>query len=40
VEELLEQDPKGLDPHKGFAEVYKDGDVKMPLGFKFKYSKP
>jgi hypothetical protein len=30
----------GFDPHEGFAEVDEDGDVKMPLGFKFKYSIP
>jgi hypothetical protein len=30
----------GLDPHKGLAEVYEDGDVKNTIGFKFKYSIP
>jgi hypothetical protein len=38
TEKLPEQDPVGFDPHEDFAEVDKDGDVKMPLGFKFKYS--
>jgi hypothetical protein len=31
TEELPEQDPVGLDPHKGFAEMYKDGDVKNSI---------
>jgi hypothetical protein len=38
AEEFPEQDPVGLDPQEGFAKMDKDGDVKMPLGFKFKYS--
>jgi hypothetical protein len=28
-EELLEQDPMGLDPQKGFAKMYKDGGVEV-----------
>jgi hypothetical protein len=31
TEELPEQDPVGLDPHKSFAEVYKDGDMKNAI---------
>jgi hypothetical protein len=40
VEELLKQDPVGPNPHEGLAEVDEDGDVKNPLGFRFKYSIP
>jgi hypothetical protein len=28
----------GLDPQKGFAEMYEDGGVKIPLGL--RYSMP
>jgi hypothetical protein len=28
VEELSKQNPVGLDPHEGLAEMDKDGDVK------------
>jgi hypothetical protein len=31
-EELPEQNPVGLDPHKGLAEVREDGDVEDPIG--------
>jgi hypothetical protein len=40
AEELLKQDPVGLDPHEGLTEMDKDEDVKIPLGFRFKYSIP
>jgi hypothetical protein len=40
TEELLEQNPVGFDPHESFAKVDEDEDVKMPLGFKFKYLIP
>jgi hypothetical protein len=40
TKKLPEQDPVGFDPHEGFVEVDKDGDMKMPLVFKFKYSIP
>jgi hypothetical protein len=40
MEEFLEQYPVGFDPHEGFAEVDENGDVKIPLGFKFKDSIP
>jgi hypothetical protein len=40
TEKFLKQDPMGFDSHEGFAEVNRDGDVKMPLVFKFKYSIP
>jgi hypothetical protein len=40
TKEFPEQYPVGFDPHEGFAEVDEDGDVKIPLGFKFKYSIP
>jgi hypothetical protein len=40
TEKLPEQDEVVFDPHEGFAEVNKNEDVKMPLGFKFKYSIP
>jgi hypothetical protein len=31
-EELLEQDPMGLDPQEGFAKMYKDGSVEDTVG--------
>jgi hypothetical protein len=31
-EELLEQDPMGLDPQEGFAGMYKDGSVDDNIG--------
>jgi hypothetical protein len=31
TEKLPEQDPVGFDPHEGFAEVNKDGDVKNAI---------
>jgi hypothetical protein len=31
MEELPKQDPVGFDPHKGFAEVDRDGDVKNAI---------
>jgi hypothetical protein len=31
-EELPEQDPRGLDPQKGFAKMYKDGSVEDTVG--------
>jgi hypothetical protein len=31
MEELPEQDPVGFDPHEGFAEVDRDGDVKNAI---------
>jgi hypothetical protein len=31
-EELLDQDPMGLDPQKGFAEMYKDDGVEDTVG--------
>jgi hypothetical protein len=31
-EELPEQDPVGLDPQEGFAEMYKDGGVEDTVG--------
>jgi hypothetical protein len=31
AEELSEQDPVGLDPHEGLAEMDEDGDVKNPV---------
>jgi hypothetical protein len=31
-EELSEQDPVGLDPHKCLAEMYEDGDMKNTIG--------
>jgi hypothetical protein len=31
TEKLPEQDPVGLDPHEGFAEVNKDGDMKNAI---------
>jgi hypothetical protein len=31
-EELLEQDPMGLDPQKSFAEMYEDCSVKYTVG--------
>jgi hypothetical protein len=40
VEELSKQNPVGLDSHEGLAEMDEDGEVKIPLGFKFKYSIP
>jgi hypothetical protein len=40
AEEFPEQYPVGFDPHEVFAEVDKDGDVKIRLGFNFKYSIP
>jgi hypothetical protein len=40
AQEFLKQDPVGLDLQEGFTEVDEDRDVKMPLGFKFKYSIP
>jgi hypothetical protein len=38
TEKLSKQDPMGFDPHEGFVEVDKDGDVKNAIRFKFKYS--
>jgi hypothetical protein len=32
TEELLEQDPVGLDSHKCLAEVYKDRDLENTIG--------
>jgi hypothetical protein len=40
TEELPKQHIGGFDRHEGFTEVGEDGDVKIPLGFKFKYSIP
>jgi hypothetical protein len=31
TEEFSEQDPVGLDPHKGFTEMDEDGEVKNPI---------
>jgi hypothetical protein len=31
-EELPEQDPMGLDPQKGFSEMYEDGGVEDTVG--------
>jgi hypothetical protein len=31
-EELPEQNPMGLDPQKGFAEMYEDSDVEDTVG--------
>jgi hypothetical protein len=33
-EELLEEYPVGLDPHKGFAKMDKYGDVEDTFGIK------
>jgi hypothetical protein len=40
TEKLLEQDPVGFDPHEGFAEVDKDGDVKNATRVQVHYSIP
>jgi hypothetical protein len=32
LEELPEQVPMGLDPQKGFTEMYEDGNVEDTIG--------
>jgi hypothetical protein len=40
LEELLEQDPMGLDPLEGFAEMYKDSSVEDTVVLRLRYSMP